>query len=341
MQLSTILLFMCCNVIVTYVITKIAFVYTIKFDLLDHPSGRTSHFVTTPRGGGVSIVVVFLFSMLLLWSLPNTEYNNFELSIITGGIVVSAIGLLDDHKSVPAKWRFLVHFVAAFVSLYFLTILPNVPFFNFYLDLSTFGYIFYSLVLVWLLNLYNFMDGIDGIAGIEAISVLLGVVIIFYIQGDSSSPLIPLLLSASIVGFLFWNWPPAKIFMGDACSGFLGFSIGLMAISTSSEETINLWSWLILLGVFVIDATYTLICRAIKGDKWYEAHRSHAYQILSRRYKSHKKITLGVLFINIFWLLPFAYLAAIQEYWAPVYSFIALIPILFLVYKVGAGVNND
>ena len=129
--------------------------------------------------------------------------------------------------------------------------------------------------------------------------------------------------------------------MGDACSGFLGFVLGLLAIITSLESSINLWSWLILMAVFIVDATYTLLRRILRGEVWYEGHRSHAYQILSRRYKSHKRIALGVSFVNIIWLLPLAYLASIYEYWAPLLSLIALLPLLVVVHRVKAGLLND
>jgi len=129
--------------------------------------------------------------------------------------------------------------------------------------------------------------------------------------------------------------------MGDACSGFLGFVLGLMAIITSLGEAINIWSWLILLAVFIVDATYTLIRRVLQGQKWYDAHRSHAYQILSRRYNSHKKITLAVLAINVLWLFPLAYLSSIQEYWAPVLSLIAISPLVVVAHKAKAGLIND
>jgi Fuc2NAc and GlcNAc transferase len=125
--------------------------------------------------------------------------------------------------------------------------------------------------------------------------------------------------------------------MGDACSGFLGFTLGLIAIITSLESGINVWAWLILFGVFVVDATTTLITRMSRREKWYEAHRSHAYQILSRRFGSHRKVSVGVLIVNIVWLLPFGLLAAEYPYWGLPFCCIALLPLLILTIRVGAG----
>ena len=129
--------------------------------------------------------------------------------------------------------------------------------------------------------------------------------------------------------------------MGDACSGFLGFALGLMAIFTSTEKAINIWSWWILLAVFMTDPTTTLIRRILRGDVWYQAHRSHAYQILSRRLGSHRKVTVDVLLINVFWLLPWAYLAAVFEIWAPIICLVAITPLFALAYRLGAGTTND
>ena len=146
-------------------------------------------------------------------------------------------------------------------------------------------------------------------------------------------------LAFCVAGFLVWNWPPAKVFMGDACSGFLGFTLGLLAIITSLEPVINVWSWLILFGVFVVDATTTLITRVARGEKWYEAHRSHAYQILSRHFHSHRKVSVGVMIINVLWLLPMGFLAAIFPFWGLLICCVALLPLLILAVRVGAGTS--
>ena len=329
-------------ILMTYGLTKIALLYALKKGLIDSPGCRTSHQNDTPRGGGVSIVVTFLlFVVAMIWWSSGKSINNIYVSIVVGGAIVSVLGFWDDHRHIPAKWRFSVQLIAASVSLLLLSELPAISFFSMQISLFLLALPFYAMVLVWLLNLYNFMDGIDGIASVQAITVSAGAALILVLNGEHEIAYLLLFLSASVSGFLLWNWPPAKVFMGDACSGFLGFVLGLIAISTSLGAAINIWSWLILFAVFVVDATYTLIRRVLQGEKWYEAHRSHAYQILSRRYKSHKKITLGIIIINVVWLLPLAYLASIYEYWAPVLTLIALFPMMIVDYRVEAGVFND
>jgi len=175
-------------------------------------------------------------------------------------------------------------------------------------------------------------------ASMEAMCVAGGAAAIIWMNGGGPFMMYLLLvLAAAVSGFLVWNWPPAKIFMGDACSGFLGLTLGLLALVTVSGDAINLWSWIILYGVFVVDATYTLFSRVFRGERFYEAHRSHAYQILARRFKSHKKVTLGVLAVNMFWLFPLAVVSSRHPQFAFPCFIAALTPLLLITVKTGAG----
>ncbi len=337
----SLLLFLLLSFILSFLVTKLAIRYATNFGLFDIPGKRTSHNVITPRGGGISIIMVYLFFISLYWWIGYDDQYLLILDILICGSVISLVGFWDDHQDVPAKLRILIHFIAAIISVLYFLELPELLFFSTYIGLPFLLVPLYTIFLVWMLNLYNFMDGIDGLASVEAITVLISASLIFYLQGNSTYPNIMLILAASVVGFLIWNWPPAKIFMGDAGSGFIGFTVGLIMISTSNSNDINLWSWLILLSVFIVDATFTLLQRITKGGNWYEAHRSHAYQILSRKFKSHRKVTIGVLIINAIWLFPLAYLTARYEYWAPLFSLIAITPLIFIAYRVDAGINND
>lgn len=182
-----------------------------------------------------------------------------------------------------------------------------------FLDLGLLGSVLAAFYLVWLLNLYNFMDGIDGIASVEAISVCLGGALLFLFVGEFKVAQVTLVLAAAVMGFLFWNFPSARIFMGDAGSGFLGIVLGIQSLQAAWIAPQLLWSWIILLGVFIVDATFTLLRRLIRGEKVYEAHRSHAYQFASRHYGRHLPVTLAVFAINFVWLLPFAVLVALGK----------------------------
>lgn len=326
------------TVLLTYFLMKIG----LRKGVLDIPNERSSHSSPVPRGGGVAVIIAFfVFLYVYLSAVDGPIEVSVLKSLLFGGAIIGAVGVLDDLSHIPARWRFLTHLGAALLSLSLLPSLPNITIFGVSVELGMFAYAFFAISLVWSVNLFNFMDGIDGIAGIQAITVLGGAALILSVQGQFDSLILFSYLAVCIAGFLVWNWPPAKVFMGDACSGFLGFTLGLLAISTSLEGTINLWAWLILFGVFVVDATTTLIRRMVRGEKWYEAHRSHAYQILSRRFGSHWKVSVGVMVINIFWLLPLGFLAAVFPFWGLLICCVALLPLLIGAYQVGAGMSVE
>jgi Fuc2NAc and GlcNAc transferase len=140
-----------------------------------------------------------------------------------------------------------------------------------------------------------------------------------------------------VLGFLFWNFPPAKIFMGDAGSGFLGMAIGVISLQAAWASPDLFWAWLILLGVFIVDATVTLLRRLLRGEKIYEAHRSHAYQFASRRYGRHLPVTLAVAAINLFWLFPLAASVVLWSIDGVLALTVAYIPLLLLASKFNAG----
>ncbi|ENO98582.1 group 4 glycosyl transferase [Thauera phenylacetica B4P] len=247
------------------------------------------------------------------------------------------VGFLDDHGHIAARWRLLAHFVAAFWALGWLGGAPALLLFGVQFDLGWLSIALVAVYLVWLLNLYNFMDGIDGIASVEAICVCVGGALLYVLLGKPDLALLPLMLAAAVAGFLFWNFPPARIFMGDAGSGFLGIVLGIMSIQAGWVDPALFWSWVILLGVFVVDATFTLVRRLLRGDKVYEAHRSHAYQYASRQYGRHLPVTLAVGVINMAWLLPIALLVGTGRVDGVIGVVVAYAPLVLLAIKFHAG----
>ena len=254
-----------------------------------------------------------------------------------GSPAVAAVAFWDDHGHVSRRLRVAVHFGAAAWAPAWVGGLPPLPLGGGAVGLGFAGDALAAVAVVWLLNLYNFMDGIDGIAGVEAVTVAGGAALILLLGGDPASAHWVLWLAAAAAGFLVWNWPPARIFMGDAGSGFLGFVFGALAVATSHGEAINLWSWAILLAAFIGDATWTLLRRLTRRDTWYEAHRSHAYQIASRRLGSHLKVTLLVGAFNLLWLLPLALLAATRPEWGWALALLAYLPVVAVAAGLGAG----
>ncbi|QXH71587.1 glycosyltransferase family 4 protein [Pseudomonas atacamensis] len=310
--------------------------YALHRQLIDMPNARSSHTVPTPRGGGVAIVVSFLAALAAVAAVGILPLDQFA-GLFGAGLIVALIGFADDHGHIAARWRLLGHFAAASWLLVCFGGLPRLNVFGFDVDLEWYGAILAAVYLVWVLNLYNFMDGIDGIAGAVAICVTVVGAILYYWCGHPQQVWTPLLLASACAGFLIWNFPPAKIFMGDAGSGFLGIILASMALQAASIEPQLLWSWLILMGVFVVDATYTMLRRLIRGEKIYEAHRSHAYQYASRQHSSHKKVTLSVVLINIVWLTPLALWVGKGGLDGLSGLVLAYVPLLFLAIRYNAG----
>ena len=317
-------------------ITGLMKIYAKRSNLLDVPNQRSSHQVATPRGGGLSIVVVFLGAVIWLYAQGGLPTGVFS-SLLVGGALVAGIGFADDHRHVPAKWRFLVQIVAATFALVILGGLPDIQLGNNLLDLGYAGDAMAIVFTVWLVNLYNFMDGIDGIAGIEALCIVGSALIVWPVGNGGLNANLLVVFAAAVLGFLVWNWPPAKIFMGDVGSGFIGFVLAMFAIISSSMGLLPIWTWLILAGVFVVDATITLITRVINGEEWYSAHNNHAYQKASRRLKSHKPVTLSVLMINILWLLPIAWFASAWPEFGWWLTVVAWVPLILLSLLLRAG----
>jgi Fuc2NAc and GlcNAc transferase len=310
--------------------------YALSHHLIDVPNARSSHSVPTPRGGGVAIVLSFLAALPILSGAGGLSWP-MTWSLLGAGAGVALLGFLDDHGHIAARWRLLGHFTAAVWALSWLAGLPSVTVAGMQLNLGWFGHLLAIFYLVWMLNLYNFMDGIDGIASLEAVCVCLGACLIYWLGGHHSMVWAPLILAAAVTGFLFWNFPPARIFMGDAGSGFLGIILGILSLQAAWVSSNLLWAWLILLGVFIVDATFTLMRRLLRGEKVYEAHRSHAYQFASRQVGKHLPVALAVAAINIFWLLPIALIVTLTGLDGSLGLFIAYAPLVFVAYKFHAG----
>ncbi len=310
--------------------------YALARSIIDVPNARSSHSVPTPRGGGVAIVVAFLVALVALAVALDFD-RSILLALGGAGALIAAVGFLDDHGHVPARWRLLGHFLAAGWLLFWVGGLPALQVYGYSLDLGWGGSVIAAVYLVWLLNLYNFMDGIDGIASVEAISACLGACLLYWLGGFSQHTVLPLLLAAATAGFLHWNFPPARIFMGDAGSGFLGVMLGGLSLQAAWISPELFWCWLILLGVFIVDATCTLLRRLFRGERVYEAHRSHAYQYASRRMGRHLPVTLGVLAINLLWLLPIAVAVVLEKLSGVTGLIVAYLPLIVLVFKFNAG----
>lgn len=326
---------------VAFAVTGLVRHYAISRQLLDIPNARSSHSVPTPRGGGMGIVAAVLVMAL---GLPAVGLADLSDSLIYGacGGFVALLGFLDDHGHVPAGWRLLGHFGAAIAAVALAGGASDVVLFGQAVSLGWAGHVLAVLIVVWMLNLFNFMDGIDGLAGSEAVLVAgigAGLLMAFAAPGGHVAWLI--VIAAGAGGFLLWNWPPARIFMGDAGSGFLGFAFGITPILAAKIAPEGFWIMLILPGVFVVDATLTLIRRVARGMKPHVAHRSHGYQYMSRRWGGHRPVTLTCVALTLFWCAPLAWGVARGTLDGAVALLVAYTPLVALAFLAKSGASEQ
>ncbi len=304
--------------------------------VLDIPNSRSSHSRPVPRGGGLSIVLTFL-TVIILLSFRGLLSPSLAAAMVGGGVLIAGVGLADDVYSVPIWIRCATHLVAAAWAVWCIGGMAPLNLGWFIWNWRWTGQAVAAVGLVWMTNLYNFMDGIDALGGLEAVTAGAFGSFLLARQGRPDLAEVALVLAFASAGFLVWNWPPAKIFLGDVGSGFLGFIFGVLIIACARRQPSLLWTWLILMGVFIVDATLTLMRRIIRGDPWYQAHRSHAYQRASQLLRSHAKVTAGVGLVNLVWLFPLAWWATVSPAIAPPLALTALLPLVWIASYLGAG----
>ncbi len=284
------------------------------------------------------MVVVTSGSVLILYAAGKLP-GPLAAALGVGGLGVAAVGFWDDVRSAPIAVRICVHFGAGALAVYCLGSVSGIRVGDATLSFGLLAPVLSVLGIVWTLNLFNFMDGIDGIAASEAACILFSAAGLGLLAADCSAAKVApaLIAGAACLGFLKWNWPPAAIFMGDIGSGYLGYIIAVMAIESSHSCAINIFAWLILGGVFFVDATLTLGRRLLRRERVFSPHRSHAYQWLARRWGSHRSVTVGVILINVVWLLPCAALAVRFAGSAAWICAVALAPLTILAAISGSG----
>jgi len=316
----------------SYIFTGLVRRYSLQNSLIDKPNERSSHVVPTPRGGGLPISILVLGSILILLIVDWLPIN-IAVAMFGGGCMVTIIGWIDDHKDIPALWRGCSYLLASMWALYFLDSVDQITLGEpVIINVGLVVSVICVLGISWLVNLYNFMDGTDGLAAIQAISTGAPAGVIFWVNNQQGLAVICFVISAACLGFLYWNWSPAKIFMGDVSSCLIGFTFGVLAIAGEHTHTMPVSIWLIFLAIFVWDATFTLIRRVLSGEKWYLAHRSHAYQRLTQLGCSHSTLALSVLVLNVTILWPLAYAAYMWDY-VMIYLLVFSVILMFILWS--------
>ena len=282
-------LFLCLGLL-SFILTGRIRKYAIDKRYLDVPNERSLHDHPIPHGGGIAFTSAWYIGITVLYFAGALE-RNLYLALICGS-VVAVVSLADDIFGLKPIYRLLVHFMAACAVFWLLDglrplILPEIHF--------NYNFIVYPIAIigmVWFINLFNFMDGVDGFASVEAICIAL---VLFIISGNT----INLLLISCVAGFLCWNWPKAKIFMGDVGSTQLGFILVVLGIYFHNHFDFSIINWVMLSSPFWFDATLTLYRRWRNGEKLSEAHRKHAYQRIVQGGYSHKRTIYALMVVNL------------------------------------------
>ncbi|HET7358917.1 MAG TPA: glycosyl transferase family 4 [Rhodanobacteraceae bacterium] len=286
-----------------------AIAYAHRRGLLDTPGRRRSHELPTPRGGGIGIVAGALacaVPALLYW--PGGVSSRLVAAFAAAALLVAATGWWDDHRALPVLPRLLAQLVAAVA---FVAVLVG--------DTTLGAWWLPPLVVLaaWSINLHNFMDGIDGLLGAQALFTGAAFAVIAGVAGQPALALACAGLAAACAGFLLFNWPPARIFMGDVGSGFVGALVFMLAALLCVRAPALAWPLLIVCSAFVVDAGLTLAWRMLRGRRWYTAHREHLYQYLVRRGWTHARTGCLYMLWNLLLAVPFAWMAMRQPALAP------------------------
>ena len=319
-----------CSALLTLILGGIFYRYNNIPNLIDVPNSRSSHASPTLKGGGVVIMFTFIAFLMGLYYLDILS-SKIYLDLVMCSCVIGLVGFMDDIKEVNPRIRLLMHFLTAAIGLYLLNGFKEVLFLGDTVNLGLLGNVLAMIYIVWFLNLYNFMDGIDGIASLQAITVCGAFAFInFWIFPSFDLWKVSLLFTSCILGFLYWNFPKAKIFLGDTGSGFIGLFLALFSIEAANNQPVLLWAFLILMSVFLVDATLTLFYRIYNNEVIFKAHSSHAYQKATTIFNSHILVTNFICLINLLWLFPMAFLVALGLIQGIVGLGIAIFPLTLL-----------
>jgi UDP-N-acetylmuramyl pentapeptide phosphotransferase/UDP-N-acetylglucosamine-1-phosphate transferase len=282
--------------ILSYIIVIYIRRLALRHQILDHPNERSSHSIPMPRGGGLAIV--FLVLLTCLWVANLVEVNRSVIYIALSAIL-ALVGWRDDLLSLSPNYRFIVQGLVATISIlglgYFRIV--RIPLLG-ELDLGAVGIVITFLWIIGMINAYNFMDGIDGMAGGVAVTAGLGWMIL---SSNVHNPFVfwvALSIAATSLGFLVHNWPPAKIFMGDVASTFLGYSFAVLPLLSADQTGDALTVGTLLMWIVIMDTFVTFLRRLIKGENVFSGHRSHLFQQLVLGGYKHGTISSLYIFLT-------------------------------------------
>jgi UDP-N-acetylmuramyl pentapeptide phosphotransferase/UDP-N-acetylglucosamine-1-phosphate transferase len=294
-----------CGWVVAVLLTAATLVYARRRGLIDLPGRRRSHSMPTPRGGGVGIVAAAVLVGLPAWFWIDPRIGWERLAAL--GVAVTAVALIgwrDDHSPLPVLPRLAVQVGASLLAGASVLAAPHGA-----APGVWWGLVPLAVVLTGFINTHNFMDGIDGILGQQGAFVMIGYGLLAQAAGAFGLAAFAFVAALGCAGFLFFNAPPARIFMGDVGSGALGLLIGAVGAFLVRYDAAMLWPCLILSSAFLVDSGLTLAHRVFGGQRWYAPHRQHLYQWLVRVKWSHARTDAAYLAWNVAVVAPLAWLA--------------------------------
>jgi glycosyltransferase WbpL len=304
----------------------------IRLGNLAHPNYRSLHDRPIPSGGGAVFALAFLAIMGGYWLVVPHELRT-GLSLLGGGAVAAFAGFIDDRVELAQPVKLLVY---ALLAAWILGCNEGKPLVDLPLTPWVVDVLLSWISLVWVMNLFNFMDGIDGMAASGAVFISMAMALALEAaRVDTTLILVACLLSAVCLGFLVFNWPPASIFMGDAGSLFLGYTFAALIGNTVADGQLSPWTWMIIFGYFAGDTTTTTVLRMVSVRRFWQGHRSHAYQNLARITGSHFLVVRGVVLYHVGWLFPLTIWSALQPALAPLGAFLALSPVVAWTWRFG------
>jgi Fuc2NAc and GlcNAc transferase len=288
-------------------LTRLVIAFAMRGRWWESLSDRSSHVRPTLSRGGIGFVIFLTLALPIFCGelLAPVQW----VALLACAASIALVGYLDDARPLPVLPRLIVHLSAAAISVWVLW--PKLLSIDWVSSMLPPVLVGIALVLlwVWFINFFNFMDGIDGIAAAEVVFIGVAGALLSVAGGHSELASAWALLAGACLGFLVWNAPPARIFMGDVGSGFLGFVVAALLLLSVVEGVMSPWVALLLVATFIGDATVTLLRRMWRAERWYEGHRQHAYQQLAIRWDDHGKVTTAYTIFNLAVLAPAAWLA--------------------------------
>ena len=278
--------------IVSAVLTRRFCDPTSRFHLLDHPNERSLHSRPTPRTGGIAIFFALVVA-IVFWSLGNSVTAS-HYGLGAGAGLIAALSFLDDRKGLPVRVRLPGHLLAATFLVIGGLSLPmfSLPGMVWHWPVWL-GVVLTLLFLIWMINLYNFMDGMDGFAAGMAVIGFGTFAVLGYLVNNPDFLLLNLMIVSAAAGFLLFNIPPARIFMGDTGSSLLGLLAGGLSIWGAREAVFPFWVAVLVFSPFIVDATVTLVRRLLRRERVWLAHKTHYYQRLVQLGWGHRKTVLA------------------------------------------------